>query len=170
MSPRPSRAPARPRQSAPASPLVTVSDPHFAQVLSELGQALGIPALAPADGGLCQLAFDGRHLVQLMAHGARGQILLSCAVGGGKMDGALALLAAQGNFLQAGGGVVACAAPDGRMHLQLGVAREQCGADALLAAIDALLNQVEAWERRAARAEPGADAPWRNPAFMMQSV
>ena len=48
--------------------------------------------------------------------------------------------------------------------------REQCGADALLAAIDALLNQVEAWEKRAARAEPGADAPWRNPAFMMQSV
>ena len=143
-----------------------MSDPQFAQVLSELGQALGIPALAPAEGGLCQLAFDGRPLVQLM----RGQILLSCAVGGGRMDGALALLAAQGNFLQAGGGVVACAAPDGRMHLQLGLPREQCGADALLAAIDALLNQVEAWEKRAARAEPGADAPWRNPAFMMQSV
>ncbi|WP_410900901.1 CesT family type III secretion system chaperone, partial [Pseudoalteromonas sp. SIMBA_162] len=46
-----------------------MSDPQFAQVLSELGQALGIPALAPAEGGLCQLAFDGRHLVQLMAHG-----------------------------------------------------------------------------------------------------
>ncbi|WYX20048.1 CesT family type III secretion system chaperone [Achromobacter xylosoxidans] len=126
-----------------------MSDSHFAQALSELGQALGIPALAPAEGGLCQLAFDGRHLVQLLAHGARGQILLSCAVGGGKMDGAQALLAAQGNFLQAGGGVVACAAPDGRMHLQLGVPREQCNAQALLAAIDALLNQVEAWENAA---------------------
>ncbi|OMG76822.1 hypothetical protein BIZ92_17070 [Achromobacter xylosoxidans] len=145
-----------------------MSDSHFAQALSELGLALGIPALAPAEGGLCQLAFDGRHLVQLLAHGARGQILLSCAVGGGKMDGAQALLAAQGNFLQAGGGVVACAAPDGRMHLQLGVPREQCNAQALLAAIDALLNQVEAWEKRGARAEP--DAPRRTPTFMRQSV
>lgn len=65
---------------------------------------------------------------------------------------------------------MACAAPDGRMHLQLGVAREQCGADTLLAAIEALLNQVEAWEKRIARAEPEVDALRRNPAFMMQSV
>ncbi len=154
----------------PALQNVTVSDPHFARILSDLGLALGIPALTAADGGLCQLAFDGRHLVQLMAHGARGQILLSCAVGAGKMDGAQALLAAQGNFLQAGGGVVACAAPDGRMHLQLGVPREQCGADALLAAIDALLNQVESWEKRSARAEPDVNALRRDPAFMMRSV
>ncbi|MFY1909614.1 CesT family type III secretion system chaperone [Achromobacter xylosoxidans] len=162
------RAYRQPRKTTPVSPSIIVSDSHFAQALSELGQALGIPALAPAEGGLCQLAFDGRHLVQLLAHGARGQILLSCAVGGGKMDGAQALLAAQGNFLQAGGGVVACAAPDGRMHLQLGVPREQCNAQALLAAIDALLNQVEAWEKRGARAEP--DAPRRTPTFMRQSV
>lgn len=148
-----------------------MSDPLFARILSELGQTLGIPALAPAEGGLCQLAFDGRHLVQLMEHGARGQILLSCAVGG-KMDGALALLAAQSNFMQAGGGVVACAAPDGRLHLQLGVARADCRADTLMAAIDALLGQVEAWEKRSARADADADvdAHRRNPAFLMQSV
>lgn len=147
-----------------------MSDPHFARILSELGIALGIPALAPADGGQCQLAFDGRHLVQLMLHGARGQVLLSCAVAGGKMDGTQALHAAQSNFLQAGGGVVACAAPDGRLHLQLGVPREQCGAQALLAAIDALLGQVEAWEKRSARAEPDVNALRRDPAFMMRSV
>ncbi|KGD93681.1 hypothetical protein JL37_14655 [Achromobacter sp. RTa] len=138
-------------------------------MLSELGQMLGIPALAPSDGGLCQLAFDGRHLVQIVEHGARGQVLLSCAVGG-RMDGAQALLAAQSNFMQAGGGIVACAAPDGRMHLQLGVARAECRADTLMAAIDALLNQVEAWEQRCARTEPDVDALRRNPAFMMQSV
>ncbi|MCW0211145.1 CesT family type III secretion system chaperone [Achromobacter veterisilvae] len=146
-----------------------MSDPFFARILSELGQTLGIPALAPSEGGLCQLAFDGRHLVQIVEHGARAQILLSCAVGG-KMDGAQALLAAQANFMQAGGGVVACAAPDGRMHLQLGVARADCRADNLMAAIDALLNQAEAWEKRCARAEPDVDALRRNPAFMMQSV
>ena len=38
------------------------------------------------------------------------------------------------------------------------------------AAIEALLNQVEAWEKRIARAEPEVDALRRNPAFMMQSV
>ncbi|WP_231570345.1 type III secretion system chaperone [Achromobacter sp. RTa] len=146
-----------------------MSDPSFARMLSELGQMLGIPALAPSDGGLCQLAFDGRHLVQIVEHGARGQVLLSCAVGG-RMDGAQALLAAQSNFMQAGGGIVACAAPDGRMHLQLGVARAECRADTLMAAIDALLNQVEAWEQRCARTEPDVDALRRNPAFMMQSV
>ncbi|MDF3850729.1 type III secretion system chaperone [Achromobacter denitrificans] len=146
-----------------------MSDPLFVRMLSELGQMLGIPALAPSEGGLCQLAFDGRHLVQIVEHGARAQILLSCAVGG-KMDGAQALLAAQANFMQAGGGVVACAAPDGRMHLQLGVAREACRADTLMAAIDALLVQVETWEKRSARAEPDVDALRRNPAFMMQSV
>ncbi|MFJ3463715.1 CesT family type III secretion system chaperone [Achromobacter spanius] len=157
-----------PRSHGPGSH-ATVSDPLFARILSELGQTLGIPALAPAEGGLCQLAFDGRHLVQLMDHGARAQILLSCGVGG-KMDNALAMLAAQSNFMQAGGGVVACAAPDGRMHLQLGVPRAECRANALLAAIDALLGQVEAWEKRCARAQPEVDALRRNPAFMMQSV
>ena len=138
-------------------------------MLSELGQMLGIPALAPSDGGLCQLAFDGRHLVQIVEHGARGQVLLSCAVGG-KMDGAQALLAAQSNFMQAGGGVVACAGADRRKHRPVGVARAECRADTLMAAIDALLNQVETWEQRCARTEPDADALRRNPAFMMQSV
>ncbi|WP_348984395.1 type III secretion system chaperone [Achromobacter sp. Bel] len=147
-----------------------MSEPQFARILSDLGRSLGIPALAPSEAGLCQLAFDGRHLVQLMEQGARAQILLSCAVGAGKMDGAQALLAAQSNFLQAGAGAVACAAPDGSMHLQLGVPRADCAADTLLAAIDALLNQVETWEKRLARAEPDVDALRRDPAFMMQSV
>ena len=51
-----------------------------------------------------------------------------------------------------------------------GVPREQCGAQALLAAIDALLGQVEAWEKRSARAEPDVNALRRDPAFMMRSV
>lgn len=124
----------------------------FSRLLSELGQLLGIPTLAPSSEGLCQLAFDGRHLLQIVWVRGREHILLSCPIGSSGITAEQALLAASSNFMQAAGGAVACAAPDGRLMLQLGVSMGSCEASTLMSAIEGLLDQVESWEVKLSRA------------------
>lgn len=147
-----------------------MSDPHFATLLAEIGQTLGIAGLAPGQGDMCQLAFDGRHVVQIIAVGGRGHVLISCQVGAAVMDPAQAMLATRSNFMQAAGGAIACAAPDGRLHLQLSMPRTECRAATLVSAIEALLNQVEVWEARLARPESLASNAPLDPAFLLRSV
>lgn len=130
---------------------------------------LGIADLAPGEGDICQLAFDGRHVVQILAVASRGYVLISCQVGAAAIDSAQAMLAARSNFMQAAGGAVACAAPDGRLHLQLSIPAKECHAAILMSAIEALLNEVEAWEARLARSESSLNAP-HDPAFLLRSV
>ena len=99
-----------------------MSDSHFAVLFVDIGQILGIAGLASSQGDLYQLAFDGRHAVQIVALGGRGHNLISCQVGVAAMDPAQAMLAARSNFMQAApGGVIACAAPNGRLHLQFSI-------------------------------------------------
>ena len=128
----------------------------FSRLLSETGQLLGMPSLAPSSEGVCQLAFDGRHLVQIVDVRARDHILLSCFIGSEKITAEQAMLVASSNFMQAAGGAVACATPDGRLMLQFGIARTACQASLLLSAIEALLNQVETWEAKLSRATMSA--------------
>lgn len=139
----------------------------FSRLLSEVGQVLGIPALAPSNEDVCQLAFDGRHLLQIVYIGARDHILLSCPVGPSKITAEQALLAASSNFMQAAGGAVACAAPDGRLVLQAGVLSGSCQARTLLSAIEGLLEQVETWEVKLARACPPLDVSKTNMSFQL---
>jgi hypothetical protein len=147
-----------------------VSDSHFATLLAEIGQMLGIAGLVPSEGGICQLAFDGRHVVQIIAVDGRGHILISCQVGAVAMDSVQAMLAAQNNFMQVAGGIIACAAPNGRLHLQFSIPRTECRAPALMSAIEVLLNQVEIWEARLVRAESLASNANRDPASLLRSV
>lgn len=126
----------------------------FSRLLSEVGQLLGIPTLAPSSEGVCQLAFDNRHLLQIVYVGGRGQILLSCPIGSNNITPEQAMLVARSNFMQAAGGAVACAAPDGRLMLQFGVASDSCQASTLLSAIEVLLDEVETWEVRLSRTFP----------------
>lgn len=128
-----------------------VSSSSFLNLLSEVGRMLGIPALAPSNDGVCQLAFDNRHLLQIVYVRPRNQILLSCPVGPSKITAEQALLAASNNFMQAAGGAVACASPDGRLVLQLGINEGSCQANVLVSAIESLLDQVEAWEVKLTR-------------------
>ena len=130
----------------------TVPSILFSRLLSEMGQLLGIPDLTPSSEGVCQLAFDGRHLVQIVDIGVRDHILLSCPVGPGKITAEQAFLVASSNFMQAAGGAVACVAPDGRLMLQLGISRALCQGSTLLSAIEALLNNVETWQVKLSRA------------------
>ena len=106
-------------------------DPTFARVISELGQSLGIAGLAPSGDGMCQFVIDGRHLMQVVHVGARGQVLLSCRLADHGIDGRQAERMVRANFLQAGRGVVLCVAPDGRPHMQVGLELAGCSAAAL---------------------------------------
>lgn len=124
----------------------TVPSLSFSRLLSDIGQSLGMPSLAPSRDGVCQLAFDGRHLVDIVNVADREHILVSCSVGPGKVTAEQAMLVACSNFMQAAGGTVACTAPDGRLMLQMGVSYTACQANTLLTAIEGLLNQVETWE------------------------
>ena len=117
-----------------------------------------MPALAPGDDGVCQLVFDGRHVVTIVNFRARDHILLSCAVSSSGITAALAMLMASSNFMQAAGGTVACMAPDGRLILQLGVPQADCQAAGLLSAIECLLDQVETWESNLSRVAHNVDS------------
>lgn len=147
------------------------TDFSFARLLSEFGQVLGIAGLAPSAEGLCQLVFDGRHVVQIIHMGAREQVLLSCMLGDAGVDAAQAALMAKANFLQAGRGAVVCQSPDGKPHMQTALPLPECGAAALGAALEALLDQAERWgQRLASEAAPAAFANTRDPSIFLQSV
>lgn len=142
----------------------------FLRLLSDVGQLLGIPSLAPSSDGVCRLAFDGRHLVDIVDVAGRDHILVSCPIGPSKITAEQAMLVASSNFMQAAGGAVACAAPDGRLMLQFGVARAECEASSLLSAIEALLNQVETWEINLSRVPVSADSQRRDMGARMRSA
>ncbi|WP_260986112.1 type III secretion system chaperone [Bordetella genomosp. 13] len=142
-------------------------DPTFARIVSEFGHALGMPGLAPTSAELCQLVFDGRHVVQLIHMGARGQVLLSCVLPEAGNAQGCADLMAKANFMQAGRGAVVCRCPDGKVHMQLALPLPECSAVGLLGAVESLLNQADAWTERLAR-EPAAPAPSSfNPAMFL---
>lgn len=138
------------------------------RIIADLGQALGMPSLA-AHNNVCELAIDGRHRVQLIVVGSRRQILMSCAVGPAAVEPRHAELMAQANFMQAGGGVVLCSAPDGRAHVQLAVPFEHAGPSSLISALEALLSQIDIWDERLNRADTRG-RPSAPPPFFMQPV
>lgn len=145
-------------------------DSTFTRLLSELGQILGIAPLAPSLG-VCQLVFDGRHVVHLMHAGARDLVLLSCSLDGQGMDGSHALRMARADFLQAGnGGVILCVAPDGRPCMQLALALRDCSASDLETALESLLNQAERWADSAPADTAGPGRRPDDPALFLQSV
>ncbi|HET8597397.1 MAG TPA: type III secretion system chaperone [Castellaniella sp.] len=142
------------------------ADSPFARLIADLGRTLGIDALAPSQDGICQLVFDGRHVVQLVHLGARGRVLISCRLADHGIDARQADRMARANFLQAGHGAVLCAAPDGRPHMQVALELDGCTAAVLGPALESLLDQAESWNQA-----PAADAPdMRDPAVFLQSV
>lgn len=145
-------------------------DATFAQLLSELGQILGIAALTPSQG-VCQLVFDGRYVVQLLHAGPRDQILLSCSLPDGGADAVHAQRMARANFLQAGdGGVVLCVTPGGQPCMQLALALRGCRGTALESALESLLNQAERWAQGAQTGTATARRRGDDPALFLQSV
>ena len=148
-----------------------MADTLFAQLLADVGQLIGIPQLAASDDQACQLVFDGRHQVHIIDVPTRGHVLVSCAVGATNITSDQALEAARCNFMQAANGIIACASPrDGRLLLQFGRPRNEVSANDLLTAIEALLQQVEAWEVKHSRASLPASKPLTDAKFLMRSV
>lgn len=146
-------------------------DPTFARIVSEFGTSLGIAGLAPTDAGICQLVFDKCHIVQLIYMGARGQVLISCALPEARDAGACAEIMAKANFMQAGRGAVACLDPQGKAHMQVALPLIECGPANLLAALEALLDQADAWAERVSREASRSTMPSAfHPSLFMQSV
>ncbi|MEI2417086.1 type III secretion system chaperone [Orrella sp. JC864] len=150
-----------------------MSDSAFDHLVRDLGLALGMAGLRPAEGGqVCQLVFDARHVLQVVHVPARAQVLLSCQLDAVCLGAAQAQLMARANFMQAGAGAVLCAGSNGRVYLQCALPMAQARAASLLACIESLLDQAEAWQARLAReAPPGGQPPLRpDPAMFLQSV
>lgn len=141
----------------------------FPHLLSDVGRILGIPSLAAGRDGTCQLAIDGRHLLQIVYVGRRDRVLLSCPVGPSRVTPDQALIAARSNFMQAAGGAVACVAPDGRLTLQFGVELSS-SPETVLSAIESLVNEVEKWEVALSRSPVASRPRRRDPMLHRQSA
>ncbi|WP_454006016.1 CesT family type III secretion system chaperone [Alcaligenes sp. Marseille-Q7550] len=144
----------------------------FAKLMADFGRALGIAHLAPSAEGVCQFWVDGRHLVQVVDASDHDLVFLSCRLADHVIDDAQAARMARANFMQAGRGVVLCVAPDGRPHMQLALGRADCQAEALIEALEALLEQAENWVqgKDTQQAGPRRDPGGSNPAVLLQSV
>jgi len=142
------------------------ADSPFARLLADLGRSLGIDGLAPTQDGICQLVFDGRHVVQLVHLAARDRVLISCRLADHGIDGRQADRMARANFLQAGHGAVLCAAPDGLPHMQAALELDGCTAAILGPVLESLLDQAESWNQAQAAGAPDT----RDPAVFLQSV
>ena len=120
------------------------------KLIADLGSLIGIPSLASAADGSCQLMFDGRHVVTLVFVPALHKFVISCPCEGDPTsDARVALLALEANFMGcASGGGCLSVGPDKRLHLQFHLGLAHLEAGDIMASIENLLNRVEAWSRR----------------------
>ncbi|WP_394065612.1 type III secretion system chaperone [Alcaligenes sp. WGS1538] len=147
-------------------------DSLFATLMADFGSALGIADLVPTADGVCQLMIDGRHMVNIVDASERDLVFLSCRLADHGIDDAQAVRMARANFLQAGRGVVLCVGPDGRPYMQLALERAACQAETLVAELEGLLDQVEAWTRGGDTQDvsPKQGRGDADPAMLVQSV
>lgn len=150
-----------------------MSDPSlFAALMADFGTALGIADLAPSAKGICQFMVDGRHMVNVLDASDRGLVFLSCRLADHGVDEAQAVRMARANFLQAGRGAVLCVGPDERPYMQLALEFEGCQAEALVQALDALLEQAEGWVQGGGAQDdlPRQDSDGPDPTMLLKSV
>lgn len=142
-------------------------NPLYAQLIADLGQTLGMAGLAPTHDGICQLVFDGQHVVQLVYVPAADSVLLSCRLADHGIDADQAHRMARANFMQAGRGTVLCVAPDGRPYMQAALPLGGCTAGQLCSMLESLLDQAESWASARVCTPAARDT---DPAIYLQSV
>ena len=125
-------------------------------LIAALGEAIGIPGLRPDAQGCCRLMFDGDQIVELQPAPAQGRWLVSCALRGQRADGPALRALLQGNHLGAGfGGGWASLDSQGCAVVHLPLAWPDASTQALLQAIELVLQHAERWQKRL----EGASAP-----------
>jgi len=138
-------------------------------IFADLGRRLGMPGLKLANGS-CQLVFDQRHLVRLAVLPAQDAVVAGCAIGRQAPSAAGVRQLLRANHLRGGeGDCVFSLDADGRAYAQCAVSFAACRAGGLLPALEALLNQVEAWEPRLAQGD-APDGGRTPPPFMVNTV
>lgn len=124
-------------------------------LITELGVGLGMPGLKLDADGSCQLVFDQRWVLTLLADGRHQRFLLNCPLCSPQQLDHLptsilrALL--ENNFVGRGFGSAQCSvsiAPDRRVYLQHGLPFQDAADGGLSRALEMLLNQAEAWLTR----------------------
>ena len=122
------------------------------ELLTSLGQHLGVGSLQLDEASCCQLLFDQRWVVTLIHQGALGRIALNCPLGSAQSAQALgagALRAMlQANFMGRGTGRFQLSiCPEGRIFLTLELALTEADSGVLVHALEQLLNQAETWSQ-----------------------
>lgn len=120
------------------------------KLVAELGNLIGIPALAITAQGTCELMFDRSHLVTLVFVPALDKLVVSCPCRNPRAEpGQAALWALRANFMGCGtcGGSFALGSDD-RLHLQFQLPLAHLSAELVMSTIENLLNGVESWAAR----------------------
>lgn len=122
----------------------------ISELMTGLGQHLGMPGLQLDTSGCCQLLFDQRWLVTVVHQGALGRMALHCPVASAhavQALGAAALRAMlQANFMGRGTGRCQLAiCTEGRACLLIELALVETDGPVLLQALEQLLNQAQTW-------------------------
>lgn len=122
----------------------------ISELLTGLGQHLGMPGLQLDASHCCQLLFDKQWLVTVVHQGALGRVALHCPIGSAhtlQSLGAAALRAMlQANFMGRGTGRCQLAvSTEGRVCLQVDLALAETDAHIAVQALERLLNQAQTW-------------------------
>lgn len=153
---------------------------HAEQLIADLGSRMGIPGLRLGAAGTCQLVFDQRWVVTVVADGRSGRIALHCPLCTPQQADQLPARTLrhllEANFMGHGtAGALLSAAPDHRVYLQLQLLPQEAADGGLHNALEQLLNLAETWATRLDRdlgqPEPVAALPVHAPpAWAMQRV
>ena len=125
------------------------------ELIAKFGALIGIPDLTPTEDGSCRLLFDGHHPVTLVIIPALRNLVLTCPCANvNPLNPHTAMVALRANYMGGGScGGRLCLGPDGKLHLQFQLPLERLEPERIMATIEILLNQVEAWTRRIQAAE-----------------
>ncbi|MBF5005615.1 type III secretion system chaperone [Diaphorobacter caeni] len=123
--------------------------PSPAELLTELGSAIGIPALCLDAQGCCRLMFDGSRLVEMRHVPAQGRWLLTTTLHAAALSSEGWQLLLRGNLVGGGfGGGWAGLDEQGRAVLHLPMVDADASGPALLQAVELLLNHADRWDKR----------------------
>lgn len=127
-------------------------------LISGMGASLHMPDLRLDAMRTCQLVFDQRWVVTLVEDPTRGRCTFNCPLGPAGHTVSLSSSALYGmlqaNFMGQGlAGCVLSIAQDDRAYIQVAVPLQDCTTQAMLNALELMLNQAEAWSERLTQGE-----------------
>lgn len=142
-----------------------MSDNPADPLIAELGARMGMAGLRLGAAGTCQLVFDQRWVVTVIADSHRNRFLLNCPLCTpqqmDQLPAAVLRTLLEANFMGRGMGgpqLSLSIAPDRRAYLQFQLFWQEAAHGGLHNALELLLNQAETWAARLAQPPSGGAA------------